>query len=169
MFCSVYKWKISRALDSGKPLSGRVRRHLDLCSSCREFKRLSEEAGRRLSEDAVALLERAEASLGQRIIASLDIRTELPPSQKSRLFRPALATASALAMLSIGLIWLATSRSHKTSALDSLFAFDEPRVYLETALQKAESPYQQEILELEQVIKSATDFFKASLDTGLGK
>ena len=55
MLCFIYKWNISRALDTGKPLSRLTKRHLAGCESCREFSRLGEEMGRRLTDDAASL------------------------------------------------------------------------------------------------------------------
>ncbi len=51
MKCSMIKWLISNALDSGKDFPAMVKRHLASCSSCRTFAAVSDEIGIALSQD----------------------------------------------------------------------------------------------------------------------
>ncbi len=168
MLCSIYKWEISRAMDSGKPLSGQAKRHLRRCSACREFARLGKDLGRRLTEDAAVLLENHDVSLGEKVLSSLDGRVESPPLPKRGLLKPVLLAAGLLAAVSVSIIWLVTPRSEKMPQLDSLLKFGAPGVYLEKAMQKAESPYQEEVQELKKALKTTVDVIEASFNIGLG-
>jgi hypothetical protein len=172
MWCLIYKWKISRAMDSGKPLAGLTRRHLRGCVSCREFAESCEKMGRRLSEDAAALIGGADASLGDRVRSALaeQIRAEVPapPRPDFARWRPILAAAVSLVVVGVSVVWLVTSRPRQMPRLDPLFSFESAQVYLQNALQKAESPYQEEIAELEKAFKSTADFLLARLNIGLG-
>ena len=168
MLCSIYKLEISRALDSGKPLSGLAKRHLRRCSPCREFARFGRELEQRLTHDAATLLENHHVSLGEKVLLSLDGRTESPSVPKRILWKPVLAAAGLLAVVSASLIWLVTARSHQMPSLESLLKYDAPGVYLEKAAQKAESPYETEIQELKKALGTAAGIIEASLNIGLG-
>ncbi|MDH4272471.1 MAG: hypothetical protein OEW18_10920, partial [Candidatus Aminicenantes bacterium] len=78
------------------------------------------------------------------------------------------AAASLVIVVGVGLIWIVTSHPAKMPTLDPLFKLDGPRAYLENALQKAEAPYQKEVLELKQALQSTADYLLARLDTNLG-
>ncbi len=173
MWCSIHKWKISRAVDSGRPLAGRTQRHLRSCVSCHEFAEGCEEMGRRLREDAAALIGGAAgASQGERVRSALGerIRAEAPVPARPNIarWRPMLAAAVSLIVVGISVVWLVTSRPRQMPRLDPLFSFGSPTVYLENAAQRAESPYQEEIAELEKALKSTADFLRARFDIGLG-
>jgi hypothetical protein len=168
MLCSIYKWEISRAMDSGKPLSGKAKRHLRRCSACRQFARLSKELGRRLTEEAAVLLENHNASLGEKVLSSLDGRVESPAFPRRGLLKPVLAAAGLLVTVSVSIIWLVTPRSEKMPQLDSLLKFDAAAAYLEKAMQKAESPYEAEIQELKKALRSSAEVLEASFSIGLG-
>ena len=60
------------------------------------------------------------------------------------------------------------SRPTGMPRLDPLFKHESPRAYLQSALQRAESPYQQEILELKKTLKSTAGYLAARFDIGLG-
>jgi hypothetical protein len=169
MLCSIYKQKISRAMDSGKSLSGLAKRHLRRCESCRKFVRISEELGQRLTEDAAALLQGADASPGERVMISLGTRAKSPSLPKCRRLRPVLAAAASVTVVSVSVVWLITFRPNKMPPLDTVFEFGTPGTYLEKAWQKAESPYAAEIRELKQAFKSKADAIQACLDVNLGE
>jgi hypothetical protein len=173
MWCSIHKWKISRAVDSGKPLAGRTQRHLRRCVSCREFAEGCKEMGWCLSEDAAMLIgDAAGAALGEKVQAALGgrIRAEAPVPSRPIIarWRPILAAAASLIVVGVSVVWLVTSRPRQMPRLDPLFSFESPQVYLESAAQRAESPYQEEIVELEKALKSTADFVRARFDIGLG-
>jgi len=172
MLCFIHKWKISRAFDSGKPLARRTKRHLAGCETCREFSRLGEEMGRRLTDDAASLLRDARPGLGEKVRRAigepgLASGPSVLPPKRFRL-SPVLAAAVALAVVGVSLIWMLRARPARMPQLDPLFKLDGPRAFLESALQKAESPYQQEIQELKKTLKSTADYLAARFDIGLG-
>jgi hypothetical protein len=184
MLCSIYKWQISRALDSGKALAGLVKHHLRRCASCREFYGAGEEMERRLKQDAAALLSSADPSLTEKVLSSLGAggRVEsrarsVVPSPQPKLkpkwwgMRPVLAAAASLTIVSISLVWVLTSRQAGMPGLglDTALGLDAPGVYLEKALLKAESPYAAEIQGLKQTLKSKADAIQACLDLNLGE
>jgi len=173
MLCSIHKWNISRALDSGKPLAGLTKRHLARCESCREFSRLGEEMRRRLADEAASLLSDARPGLDERVrrVVREPALASIPyASQPRRLWmRPVLAAAFTLAVIGVGLIWMVRSRPSGMPPLDPLLKLDAPRAYIESALQRAESPYQEEILKLKKTFKSTAEYLAARFDTGLGE
>ncbi len=173
MLCSIYKWKISRALDSGKPLSGLAERHLRRCSACREFARVGRELEQRLTQDAATLLENNRISLGEKVLSSLDRRVESPSVSKRILGKPVWVAAAVSALVLVAAIVatrisFVTPRSEKIPALESILKYNPPGVYLKKAAQKAESPYQMEIQELKKALGTAAGVIEASLDIGLG-
>jgi hypothetical protein len=172
MLCFIHKWNISRAFDSGKPLSHLTKRHLVGCETCREFSRLGDEMGRRLTWDAASLTKNARPGLGEKVRRAIDVQGKASaPSllRPKRLWlRPVLAAALALAIVGVSLIWMVRSRPSRMPQLDPLFRLETQRASLMSALQKAESPYQQEILELKKTLKSTADYLAARFDIGLG-
>jgi len=171
MWCSIYKWRISRDLDSGKPPAGLTRRHLDKCASCREYVRFAEDLGQRLTEDAAALIERTDIPLGKNMSTALGRRAGSPARSRPMPIRlkPALAAAVSLGIAGISLIWVVTSRPARIPPLDPLFEFARPQLHVASAALKAESPLQEEILEWKQAFQSASDYLKARLDIKLGE
>jgi hypothetical protein len=175
MWCSIHKWNISRAIDSGKPPAGWTRRHLEKCASCREFSRVSRDLEKRLAADAPVLIGSADATLAGRVIpkvAAAGPNDSLSPAQgrtSPYRLRPAWAAAASLVVVvGISLIWVVTSHPAKIPPLDPLFKLDGPRAYIESALQKAEAPYQEEVLELKKTLESTADYLVGRLDVNLG-
>ena len=167
--CFVHRWNISRALDSGKSLGNLTKRHLVRCENCRDFSQLGEEMGRRLTEDAASLLSDVRPGLGEKVRRVVDEQERAPSLSFSKRLqmRPVLAGAVALAVVGVSLIWLARSRPAGMPQLDPIFKLKAPTTYLESALQRAESPYQEEILELKKTLKSTADYLAARFDIGL--
>jgi hypothetical protein len=175
MWCFIHKWNISRAFDSGKLPTGLTRRHLEKCASCREFSQQSQDLEKRLAADASVLLGAADPSLAERmksIVAAggpIESISPVPSRPKVTRLRPVWAAAASLAVvIGVSLIWTVTSRPAKMPPLDPLFKLDGPRAYIESALQKAEAPYQKEVLELKQALESTADYLVSRLDVNLG-
>jgi len=173
MKCSIHRWNISRALDSGEPLGRLTKLHLVHCEACREFSRLGEEMGRRLTDDAASLLGDTKPELSDRVRQAMDALGPASSPYVSRpkrlRLRPVLAATAALAVVGVSLIWMVSSQSAKMPQLDPSLKLESPRAYLESALQRAESPYQKEILELKKTLKSTADYLVARFDIGLGE
>jgi hypothetical protein len=171
MKCSIHRWNISRAFDSGEPLGSLTRLHLVHCEACREFFRLAEDTGRRLTDDAALLLGDTLPGLSERVRRAIAAQEEAPSLSRPRSLRlkPVLAAAAALAAVGIGLLWIISSRPAGMPPLDPILGHEAPRAFLESALQKVESPYQEEISELKKTLKSTTDYLVARFDIGLGE
>lgn len=172
MKCSIHRWNISRALDSGEPLGNLTKLHLVHCEACREFCRLSEEMRRRLADDAASLLRDERPALNDRVRRDLDELGRLastPPFPRPKLLqlRPIFA-AAVLVAAGAGLIWMVSSRPAGMPRLDPLFSLETQRVHLVSALQRAESPYEEEISELRKTLQSTADYLAARFVTGLG-
>ena len=172
MLCFIHRWNISRAFDSGKPLARRTKRHLAGCETCREFSRLGEEVGRRLTDDAASLLRDVRPGLGEKVRRAIGEPGLASASSflRPKRFRlsPVPAAAVAVAVVGVSLIWMVRSRPARMPQLDPLFRLETQRAYLVSALQRAESPYQEEILELKKTLKSTADYLAARFDIGLG-
>ncbi len=175
MWCLIHKWSISRAIDSGRPPAGLTKRHLERCGSCREFSRVSGELEKRLASDATDLIRSTDTSLARRVMpntaAGRAVESLSPAHSQPRFFRlrPVWAAAASLAVVvGVSLIWIVTSHPAKMPPLGPLFKLDGPRAYIETALQKAEAPYQDEVLELKQALESTADYLVSRLDVNLG-
>lgn len=173
MKCSIHRWKISRALDCGNPLDSLTKHHVAHCEACREFLRLSEEMGRRLACDAAALLKNEKAGLNRRVEQTLDEprrAASIPVFSRPKLLRlrPMLAAAAMLAVVGGSFIWLARSRPSGMPQLDPILQVETGRANLVNALQRAESPYQEEISELKKTLKSTADYLTARFNTSLG-
>jgi anti-sigma factor RsiW len=172
MLCFLYKWNISRALDTGKPLSRLTKRHLDGCESCREFSRLGREMERRLTEEVRSLLENQTPSVEEKVRKAIaEVRTvpRVPRARPKALsFRPALAAALVLAVLGISVIWLARPQPTGMPRIAPLLELETRRSEVISTLQKAESPYQKEIQGLKRTLLSTADFLAARFQVGLG-
>lgn len=175
MWCFIHKRNISRAIDTGKPPAGLTRRHLEKCSSCREFSRDTRDLEKRLAADAAALTARSDASLAGRVISTVAAAghsgslSPAPNRPTEFRLRPAWAAAASLAVVvGISLIWMVSAPPSKMPPLEPLFNLEGSQTYLESALQKAESPYQEEILELRQTVERTADYLLSRLDVNLG-
>jgi hypothetical protein len=171
VLCRIYRWKLSGAIDSGKPLSGSVKRHLLRCSSCREFSRLAEDTGRRLTRDAGVLLGSVDPKLAKRVQASLGDRIESTESLSGHgvRLRPILAAAAALVVVGASVLWVVRSRPQRMPALTPPYQIEQPRSYLVAALEKVRSPYEKEIRLWKDTFDSTAETLKACFDIGLGE
>ena len=170
MFCSIYKWYISLALDSGKPLGGLAGRHIRRCASCREFARFSESLENRCVKDVPGFLDSYNEELDKKIISSLAAQPspKSPPRRKPALV-PVLAAASALLIISIGIVWLVLPSSNKITPLNQLSQLGISRTSFENALVKIDSPFEEELVELKQTLKSTADFLLSRVDIKIGE
>jgi hypothetical protein len=172
MLCFIHKWKISHALDTGKPLSRSTGRHLFACETCREFYRTGGEVGRRLSMDAASLLQEPRPGLDARTRQTTGeaakAKSPLPSPSRRPQLRPVWAAALLLAAVGVSLIWTFRTRPAPMPRLDPLLSLAGPRSYLESALRKAESPYDKELEGLKKTLRSTADYLAARFETGLG-
>jgi hypothetical protein len=179
MFCSIYKWKISQAMDSGKPASGKVHRHLAKCDSCREYAELCTSLKPKFTQDKQAILENFDESLNTKIMAGIpekpepELGTRGRTRSPKRLFRkpaliPSLAAAFTVLAISIGIIFLALPRSEQAPSLgqiSTLISAASP----EEVLSKVESPLEKEYTELKRAFESTGRYLISSLDFSIGQ
>lgn len=186
MLCRISRWKLSGAMDSGKPLSGTVRRHLLQCASCREFARLAEDAGRRLTLDADALVESFDQSLAKTVQASLGDRFESPTSRPEMNPRPAdaptkksgnwgidnlvpILAAAALVVVGASVLWVVRTGPRHAPDLMPPFRLEKPGPYLVAAVEKVNSPYEEEMRLWKETLGGAAEQLKAVFDIRLGE
>ena len=176
MFCTVYKWLISQAADSGKPVSGFVKNHTHRCDSCREFAQLCESLKPKFEQDKHAILKNYDEALSEKIISALpkERASESVRQRISRKFparRPVLVTSLAAAFLvvavSVSIIFLVVPRSKDTGSFgrpSELASAASPEVLLA----KAESPLETEYQELKKTLDTTTKFLRSHLDFHIG-
>jgi hypothetical protein len=172
MFCFIYKWIISWALDSAKKLPETANRHIDRCSNCREYARLSGFLATRLIQDAPGFLQKSHDThdmLNIKITAVLDTKTPTQLTRKPHfnfMLKPALAAALVLVAAVIVVIFQVISFT--TPAPGERSFNDLPySVTIKNPLkiiEKVESPIESEMRSLGQSINSAAKFLVSRLD-----
>ncbi len=177
MFCSIYKWMISQAVDSEKPIPGYVKHHTHRCDTCREFAQLCESLKPKFAQDKQVLLENYDEALNKKIITALPresrpILDQQVMTRKLKTRRPVLLPALSAAFLvlavSISIIFLAVPRSENATSLgriSDLVSAASP----EGVLMKVESPLEREYVELKQTLGSTTKFLLSSLNFRIGQ
>jgi hypothetical protein len=170
MFCSLYKWHISQALDSEKPIAGLVKRHIRRCASCREFARFCKSLREKLDQDKLDLIKSFNKRVDKKIISSLDKKPEprtVPP--RKAILVPVAATALLIITVALGIIFLKVPRSNEMRSLTRLPSFNIPEAPLESMLVKIESPMDEEIYNLKQTVKSTGEYLISCLDFKIGE
>ena len=170
MFCSIYKWKISQAMDSGKPTSGTVQRHMNKCDSCREYAELCTSLKPKFTQDKQAILEDFDESLNKKIMMAIPARAELgtEPRRRNLALIPSLAAAITVLVISVSIIFLSLPRSKQTPPLgpiSTLISAASP----ENVLLKVESPLENEYVELKRAFESTSKFLISSFDFRIGQ
>jgi hypothetical protein len=179
MFCSINKWMISRALDTGKPISGRVKNHLQHCDACREFASFCTSLKPKLTQDKNIILKNADEALTKKIMFAIpeDLNAEPASENKKRLrkksvHRPALIPSLSAALLVLGIltsiVFLTHPRSEENVPLDRLSAYVKA-ASPEDVLSRMESPLETEYQELKKALDSTTRYLLSSLEFHLGQ
>lgn len=170
MFCPLYKWFISQAADSGKPVSGLLRRHLRRCASCQEFAQFSESLPQRSAQDTGDILKGHDGALDEKIKSGLSKASESrKPSAGKPVLIPVVVAASALLIITISIIWLTTPKSSPLDPLKTIYDFDINQASLEKKIVSIESPLEEEIQGLKQTLSSTAKFLVSSLEQGIGE
>jgi hypothetical protein len=172
MFCFVYKWIISWKLDSGKGLPGAANRHVERCSSCREFARLSGFLAAKLTQDAPGFLQRSHEtydSLNIKITSALDTKTPTQLTRRPRfnfMLKPALAAALVVLAVAIAAIFLVIPFTTPTPGERPINDLPEPVTVKNPlqVIQQVESPIESEMRSLGKSINSAAKFLVSRLD-----
>ena len=175
MFCFIYKWKISWALDSGKSLPGWVNRHIRHCKGCCEFARASGALTARLVREAPVFPRESHGSLKEEIISALTEKPEPRLSYGRRFnFRPLPAFAAVLvvAAVLVGIVsrFIPLAPTHTGGpAFNGLPESVAIKMPLQDLAGGVESPMETEMLSLEQSISSATGFLVSCLEIRIGQ
>ncbi len=178
MFCPLYKWKISQALDSGKTISSNVYKHLQRCDTCREYAELCSSLKQKFTLDKKVILQDFDEVLNEKIMAAIPEKPELgtEPGRSSRtpkwpFGRPALipSLAAALTVLAFAIsllffIHLQTKQASSPGQISALIRATSP----EDVLSKVESPLEKEYAELKRTLESTGKFLVSSLDFRIG-
>jgi len=169
MFCTLYKWLISQAVDSGKPVSGLVRRHLRGCAACREYAQFSQSINQRSAQDIGDILKAHDGALDEKIISGLSKAPESrTPSARKPVLIPAVAAASALFIIAISIILLTIPKSSPFDPLKAIYEFDISQASLEKKIETIESPLEEEFQGLKQSLNSTAKFLISCLEQGIG-
>ncbi len=179
MFCFIYQWLISWALDSGKELPGAANRHLGRCSKCRELARLSGLLNTRLTQDAPGFLQKKHDTfewLNIKITSALDTKTPMPFTRRwSFNSRPKLALAAATVVLVvlaaiIAVIFQVIPFTGPGKVQDSSITLESVTIKNPLqVIQKVESPMESEMRSLGNSVHSAAKFLVSCLDVKIGQ
>jgi hypothetical protein len=179
MFCPIYKWKISQALDSGKSISGLLQRHLQRCDSCREYAAFCTSLKPKFIQDRQAILDNFDEDMNKKIMAAIPDRPEQVSGQRQKTrsrswasrrpaLIPSLAAAVSVLVIVIGIYFIARPVPEKTppiGQISSLISAASP----EDMLSKMESPLEKEYTELKRAFESTGKYLISSLDFRLGQ
>jgi hypothetical protein len=170
MFCSIYKWLISQALDSAKPLSGSLSRHIHRCASCREFLELHRSLEAMNIKDLPSLPGEKEGTLVDRIVFALNRSPEIEqaPTRRNALV-PVFVSALVLVVIATSIYFLTVPRQGPGNLLASLAEIDGTISTFEDRLEKLDTPLEAEYTDLKQAMKSTTEFFASYLDVKIGQ
>ncbi len=111
MFCTMYRWLISRSMDSGQALSPRVVGHLEHCETCRDYRESCLAIGTGLAAEAREAAPHVSDELHARILLRCGLGAEaapptpMPRSQTRRLRLVLGVAAAAAAILVAVAIW----------------------------------------------------------------
>ena len=179
MLCTISRWMISRAEDTGKPLPRIVERHLRRCGVCGDQARSSASLASRLRGERSALLAEVpefpaglESDGEQPEMGSRAADTARPGSRRSWLaLRPLPVAASLIVLAAAGLVlFRVIPRGTAPSAEDRIAARAAIRTLtsapegLQGVFGEAESSLDKERRILERSIASAVDYLQARLN-----
>jgi len=110
MFCTIYRWLISRSMDTPGPLPKRVARHVAACPACRDYHDRCVELARRLVHEAADQSPAVSEELHARILLRCGVGAEAAaprpmPRLNARRLRIGLAIAAAAAVLMAVMVW----------------------------------------------------------------
>ena len=170
MFCSIYKWRVSKALDSGKPYSGRVKHHLDRCTSCLEFVKFSEKLQTKTEAAQPDFSKGYPSSLPHRIMANLDT----PPVSKSKrglqhYLVPVTTSAVLILAVSASILFLTSPRNVALEPLDELLPLNQAQASLGETLNGLDSPLEAEYQSLKNAVEATTEYLISRFDIKLGQ
>ena len=170
MFCSIYKWRVSKALDSGIPYSGGVVHHLEHCSSCREFVAFSEKLQKRTAASKPDFSKGYPSNLPHRIMANLD----KPPASKPKwglhhYLVPVTTSAILILAVSTSVYFLTSPRNTPLVSLDELLPLNQAQASLGKTLNGLDSPLEAEYQSLKNAVEATTEYLISRFEIKLGQ
>jgi hypothetical protein len=179
MLCTLSRWMISRAEDTGKKMPRFIERHIVRCGACGEFARASASLSSRLKEERAAWLAKVpDFPTG---LAS-DPETPTPRTQaveavrtRARRFRPALrplpVAATVLVVVAAALVLLQVvpkgsppSAQDRAAARAAIKTITAAPAGLQGVMGEAESSLEREGRILEESLSSAFEYLQARLN-----
>ena len=108
MFCWLYRFMISNAVDADNRLSAGTRRHIEKCADCRGFRQmcLSLDEGLRREAARRGADEELPAQFGRRVLAAVPARGAATYKLPIRWARPALAAGCIALAVLIGVFFV---------------------------------------------------------------
>ncbi|MGB8959655.1 MAG: hypothetical protein WCC00_11670 [Candidatus Aminicenantales bacterium] len=179
MLCTISRWMISRAEDTGKPLPRIVERHVRRCGVCGDEARSSASLASRLRGERSALLAEVpefptglESDREQPGRGSRAVDTTRPRSRRPWLaLRPLPVAASLIVLVAAGLVLFrviprgtAPSAEDRIAARAAIRALTSAPKGLQGVFGEAESSLDKERQILERSIVSAVDYLQARLN-----
>jgi hypothetical protein len=179
MFCSIYKWKISQAMDSGKTISRKVHAHMQRCDSCREYAELCTSLKPRSIQDKRSILEKFDKSLNEKIMSSIpeipERETDASRKASRQIFPfrrptlvPSLAVALTVLAVAVGIIFLALPSTKQVPVLEQISALVSA-ASPEDVLSRVENPLEKEYTGLKQTFESTGKYLIQSFEFRLGQ
>lgn len=170
MLCTISRWMISRAEDTGKKLPRFAERHVRRCGACSDYARSTASLSSRLRAERSGWLAQAPefpSGLGAG-------REQLPAKTRARLLfglRPLPVAASVIVLIAAGFVLLRViPRDSAPSAEDRIAARAAIRTLasapeeLRGVMGAAESSLNRERQVLERSLASAVDYLQARLN-----
>ncbi|MFC2160059.1 hypothetical protein ACFLRW_01045 [Acidobacteriota bacterium] len=169
MICSILKWLISGAIDSHKAIPGFLRPHINRCSSCRDFVRLSQTLEKQASEDAKIIMSETPDTLLEKVKTQQlqTIEQNGQTLRQPRLLIPAVSVSLAAIILAVFLIFQPANVPSPPLGMDALLMFGKtslPEGTLQKLASQIESPYDAEWNSLKKHVKTAAEHLKTQLD-----
>ena len=179
MLCTLSRWMISRAEDTGKKLPRIVGRHVRRCGACGDHARASASLSSRLRGERSAWLAKApefpaglERDRDQPEMGSRAAETAHPRSRRPRLaLRPLPVAASVIVLVAAGLVLFRViprepelSADDRVAARAAIKALTSAPEGLPGVFSEAESSLDKERQILVTSIASAVDYLQARLN-----
>jgi hypothetical protein len=146
-----------------------VERHLLGCESCREYHHFSGTLPQVAQADLEALLSREKRDLSTRILNGMERADSAQHGRKGR--RPLLAAAfsasAAVAALLLGFVLLRPA-APDLSQLNPFPEWRSAESSLSGLVKNMDSPYRNELKNLQSSLNATVDFFRSFLDINLG-
>lgn len=175
MRCTISRWMISRAEDTGKKLPGPVERHLRRCGACGEFARTATTLSSRLRTGRSAWLAEVPdfaVEIGPKPAPRPEGEAGTHAARRSWLALRPLPVAAAALVFAAGALVLfqlvlkepAPTAEDRASAMAALRAITSAPAEFQGVVGQAESPLDKERRVLENSFSSAVEYLQARLN-----